>query len=135
MTAEGVNGVEIHQRLVNVYGASAFQISAVTKWRQLFRLGRDGPKPGRTADVVTPDMIEKVERVVLEGRRLKMKKISKMCGLSETSVLRVLHDHSHMSKVSAKWVPRNLSALQKAQRVKNKPAVLILCGEEPGDVI
>lgn len=77
LTREGVSANEIQNRLANVYGPTALKISAVKKWSQLFRLGResveDDPRPGSTVHVLTQDKIEEVRRVVLDDRRLKKK--------------------------------------------------------------
>lgn len=64
-----------------------------------------------------------------------MNKIAKICKISETSVLKVLHEHLGMKKVSARWVPRNLSAVQKADRVAACRDFSNLCGDEPDDII
>ena len=105
LTAEGIGGAEIHQRLFNVNGTSVYKISNIKNLRQLFRLGRksveDDPRSGRSSDVITPKIIEKIEQTVFENRRLKKKEIARMCRLSETNVFRVLQVNLHMSKVSA----------------------------------
>lgn len=139
LTREGESANEIQNRLANVYGPTALKISAVKKWSQLFRLGResveDDPRPGSTVHVLTQDKIEEVRRVVLDDRRLKKKEIAKICKISETSVLKVLHEHLGMNKVCARWVPKNLSAVQKADRVTACREFLNLCGNDPDDII
>jgi len=58
-----------------------------------------------------------VEQFVLEDRRVSIEDIAQHFTISEGSVFTILHDHLHMSKVSARWVPRNLSDEQKQTRV------------------
>lgn len=95
----------------------------------------DDPRPGSEVQHITADKVEEVRQVVLDDRRLKKKDIAKICNISETSVLRVLHEQLGMKKVSARWVPRNLSAVQKAARVAACRDFLNLCGDEPDDII
>jgi hypothetical protein len=41
-----------------------------------------------------------------------------MVKLSDTSLRRILYDHLGMHKVSARWVPKHLSAVQRQHRVE-----------------
>ena len=65
----------------------------------------DDPRPGRPADVISQEMINCVERLVLNNRRIKVAKLASECGISNGSVYTVIHEHLGMSKVSARWVP------------------------------
>lgn len=62
-----------------------------------FKRGRssisDKPRTGRPFEVTTPENIRKIHRVV--------------------SCDRILHEHLHMKKLLARWVPRVLTAEQK----------------------
>ena len=40
------------------------------------------------------------------------------------SLEKVMHDHFHMRKVSALWIPRLLTSLQKQERVESSKAPL-----------
>lgn len=73
--------------------------------------------------------------MVLDERRLKKKEIAKICKISETSVLFVLHKHLGMSKVSERWVPPNLLAVQKGEGVSACEDFLEFCGEETEKII
>jgi AraC-like DNA-binding protein len=75
----------------------------VKEWAKQFRLGtestEDDSRQGRPAEAIA------LVQEVLQDRRLKTKEISARCGLSKTTVLRILRDHLVMNKVSARWVP------------------------------
>ena len=117
LTKEGVKPTEIKERLGNIYGDCSPLFTTVKERSKLFRLGRnsikDDPCQGRPVEVVTPENIKFVEEVVLGDRHLKTREIVDFTNFSKTTVLRILHDHLHMTKVSARWVPKLLSPLQK----------------------
>ena len=74
--------------------------------------------PGRPADVISEEMINHVERLVLNNRQIKVAELASECGISNGSVYTIIHEHLGMSKVSARWVPRNLNSKGWSQ-VKN----------------
>ena len=84
------------------------------KFKSGFLSIHDSPREGRPNFVVTEDSVCQVKTLVLEDRRVKqLAAITKMnVGSNET----ILHDHHHMSKVSARWVLRLLTPNQKQQR-------------------
>lgn len=121
LTKEGVTPADIKKRLDAVYGNASPSFSTVKHWSKLFRWGResleDDPRAGGPKTVTTNENASLVERVVMEDRRLKAKEIAAQTGISKTSVLRILHQQLNMSKVSARWVPKILNAVQKQRRV------------------
>lgn len=121
LTKEGQTPSQIHSRMVNVYGEESPSLATVKNWAKEFKWGResleDDPRTGRPTETTSEEIIEHVECLVLDDGRLKKKEIAQMVGVSPTTVLRILHDHLGMTKVSARWVPRNLSAIQKKARV------------------
>ena len=139
LTLEGCKPTEIKNRLDAVYGDSSPSLSTVKEWSKLVKLGRksvvDEPRTGRPSEVTTPETIELVSSEVLSDRRLKVKEIAARLHLSKTTVLRVLHDHLNMNKVSARWVPRILSTLQMQRRVECCRDFLALYESDPVNVI
>ena len=53
----------------------------------------------------------------MEDRRITKREIAEILGLSETSVLRIIHDNLAMSKVYSRWVPHNLDGEKMQNRV------------------
>ncbi|XP_025829860.1 uncharacterized protein LOC112904322 [Agrilus planipennis] len=94
--------------------------STVKQWVSEFKKGRvstsDGPRSGRPVEVTTPDMIEKIHQIVLGDRRLKVREIAETCKMSYERVQHILHQHLHMEKLCARWVPRLLTVDQKLIR-------------------
>ena len=93
-----------------MYGDCAPSYSTVT---DEFRHGQesleDDPRSGRPSDAVSPSVIAAVEKLVRDDRTIKVLDIARTmqisCGIVET----IIHDRLKMSKVSARWVPRNLT--------------------------
>jgi len=68
-------------------------------------------------EVVTEENIRRIEEELLSDRRLTLKEISVRLEISKTTVIRIIHEHLHMKKSSARWVPRFLSSIQKEHRL------------------
>uniref|UniRef100_H3API3 Mos1 transposase HTH domain-containing protein n=1 Tax=Latimeria chalumnae TaxID=7897 RepID=H3API3_LATCH len=119
---EGAKAKEIHQRIVGVYGDGAPHYSTVAKWYSEFKCGceplEDDPWSGHPADMVAPETITQVEALIMQDRRIKTDTIVTELGISHGSVLKIIHDHLGMSKVSTRWEPRNLSAQDRHQQVE-----------------
>ena len=62
-------------------------------------------------------MIDKIHDIVLNDRRLKVREISETVNISVESVWHILHEYLGMRKLSARRVPRLLTADHKRARV------------------
>ena len=75
LTLEGNAPIDIHQRLVIIYGDSAPSYATVKNWVGETRRGRvqlqDGTKSGRLVEVTTKKNVDKV-RKILEDRRITL---------------------------------------------------------------
>ena len=121
LNKEDAEAKEIHRRMADVYGDSSPKYSTVAKWSVEFKRGRDSleddPRPGRPVDIISQEMIDRVERLVLNNRRIKVAELASESGISNGSIYTIIHEHLVMSKVSARWVPRNLNMQDRQQRV------------------
>ena len=137
LTKEGAKAKEIHWRMADVYGDSSPKYSTVAKWSAEFKRGRDSleddPRPDRPADVISQEMIDHVERLVLNNRQIKVAETASECGISNGSVYTIIHEHLGMSKVSARWVPRNLNMQDRQQRVESSQELLEVYNANPED--
>src|SRR5215469_1542251 len=131
LSKEGLAPAAIKQRLDGVYGKASPSYSTVKEWAKQFRLGResveDEPREDRPMEVVTEENIRRIEEELLSDRWLKLKKISVRLEISKTTVIRIIHEHLHMKKVSARWVPKLLSSIQKEHRSTCCQKILELC--------
>ena len=78
-------------------------------------------------------MINRVERLVLNNRRIKVAELASECGISNGSVYTIIHEHLGMSKVSARWVPRNLNMQDRQQMVESSQELLEVFNANPED--
>ena len=131
LTKEGANAKEIHRRMADVYGDSSPQYLTVAKWSSEFKRGRssleDDPR------MINQEMIDRVERLVLNDRRIKLDELAEECGISHGSVSTIIHEHLDMSKVSARWVPRNLNPQDRQQRAESSRELLEVYNSNPDD--
>jgi len=77
----------------------------------------DCPRPGQAHRVVTPEAIAAVEAIVKENRRVTVNEIAAHMDMSHGSAHHTVHDVLQFQKVSARWVPRQLTAELKERRV------------------
>ncbi|PNF19239.1 hypothetical protein B7P43_G08215 [Cryptotermes secundus] len=101
------------------------------QWKALvytFKEGRTScdnePKQSRPRTSRSDNMVERLEKVVLEDRRLSVENIASKVGISVGSVHTILHEDLRMRKVSSRWVPRILEDDHKAARMAICQAML-----------
>ena len=70
----------------------------------------DTPRPDLAHRVVTPEAIAAVEAIVKEYRRVTVNEIAAHLDMSHGSAHHIVHDVLQFHKVSARWVPRQLTA-------------------------
>ena len=137
LTKEGAALKDIHQNIVNVYRDLAPSKTTVVKWAAEFKRGResieDDPHTGRPVEVTTPENCAAVERLVMADRRLKVDQIAETLGISHGSIETILHEKLGLSKVCARWVPRMLTSVQKADRMEASSELLGFYKSDPAD--
>nr|CAP20021.1 transposase [Eriphia verrucosa] len=135
LTKEGNNAKEIYECMVAVYTDTAPSYATVARWNKEFRHGResleDDPRPGRPSDVTTDDNVARVKRMILENRRVKVEEIERELGISYGSVCNIIHENLAMTKVSARWVPRNLTPHDRLQCRQSSEELLLLYNQDP----
>ena len=76
------------------------------KWFADFKRGRtdtdDPERSGRSIEVVSPENIKKVYRIVLENRKVKSHETADTLKLSEGSVHTISHEHLSIRKLFSK---------------------------------
>ena len=117
---QGKSPSVIFEEIFSFYQEECPSYETVKYWVRKFKSGflsiHDSPREGRPNFVVTEDSVCQVKTLVLEDRRVTVKQLAAITKMSVGSIETILHDHLHMSKVSARWIPRLLTPNQKEQR-------------------
>jgi len=114
---------EIHAILTETLGEHAQWYATVKNWVVQFKRCDfstcDAPRPRRHKIMTTPEIIDLIHEIILEGRRISAKSIAEQLGISHERVGCIIHEDLDMRKLSAKWVPKSLNADQKRQRCQS----------------
>lgn len=134
---KGNSARQIHDEMVAVYGDDSPSYDTVVRWKRNFQTGHmsltDDARSGRPSITDDLDTVKKVEALVLEDRRITIEVVMNEVGLSYGSVWKIIHDQLHMSKVSARWVPRLLTPFQKQTRHELSQQMLTLLEQDEED--
>ena len=103
---------EIKAELDNVHSTSVPTFATVYNWVNEFKHGRistcDAPRSGCPIEAAKPEIIDKVHDIVLTDRRVKVRELVEVTGISHGTVISILHEQLGMKKLSARWVTRLL---------------------------
>ena len=114
LRSEGVKPIEIHRWIEVQYGDACLSLEQVYEWGRKFLNGvssvTDSPQPGQAHRVVTPEVIAAVEAIVKENRCVTVHEIAAHLDVSHGSAHHIVHDVLQFHKVSARWVPCQLTA-------------------------
>jgi len=96
------------------YDDACLSLQQEYEWTRKFMNGlssvTDSPRPGQAHRVVTSEATAAVEVIVKENRRVTVNEIAAHMDKSNGSAQRIVHDILQFHKVSARWVPRQLTA-------------------------
>jgi len=70
----------------------------------------DSPQPGQAHRVVTPEAIAGVEAIMKENCRITVNETAAHLDMSHGTAHHIVHDVLQFHKVSARWVPHQLTA-------------------------
>ncbi|GBP77052.1 Histone-lysine N-methyltransferase SETMAR [Eumeta japonica] len=135
---EGKTPKEIFEDMVSVLQESAPSYTMVKKWARLFQQGResceDDSRPGRPVTVVTEENVRKIEKLVLADRRIKLWQIAEELQISKERVGEIIHEHTNMRKISARWIPKMLTPFDKQRRLQTSKDFLELVGDNIDEI-
>lgn len=136
---KGLTPTEIKNEMDSTLDESAPSFSTIKKWAAEFKRGRtsieDDERLGRPCTATTDEIIEKIHNAVLDDRRIKVHELADIAKISDERVRNILHDHLHMKKLSARWVPRLLTTDQKHQRMNLSKQCLQLFQRNPDEFL
>ena len=121
LNAKGLNPTDIHKDLQSVYGEHVISRTQVYHWCSLFQTGhselKDSAGRGRSSSATSEDKVKRADELIRQDRRLKLHEIASSLEISETSAHRIVFDELGYRKVSARWVPKQLTDNHKEQRL------------------
>ena len=131
----GKTGTETYQMLQVAFGEEVMSRARVFEWFRRFKDGQDSIKSeqrqGRPSTSRNNDIIETVQELVIEDRRLTVREISDDLDISIGSCHSILTQDLGMRRVAAKFVPRLLTDDQKQARLSACTDLLQCVEEEP----
>ena len=135
----GKTPTDIHAALVEVCGELAVSRSTVSRWAVRFRHGRGSieniEKSGRPKTATDDQSVQVVAEFLEEDRRVTCEEIAAGTGISATSVFRILTTILMKRKISARWVPHQLTVEQKEARLHNSQQLLVRYENEGNDFL
>ena len=119
--SEGVTGAEIHRRISAQYGDSALPLRSVSERIEKFQHGRtsvkDEERAGRPSTSITDSNVDDARAMILENRRVTIDELANHFEISHGSAYDIIHNRLGFRKVSARWVPKQLTEEQKNNHV------------------
>ena len=136
---KGKPPVEIFNEVKSAYGDCAMNRTSVYKWCREFKGGRtsvhDDQRSGRPS-IVTDELVEKIENAVRDDRRLTVDELSDMFPQISRSLLHeTVTETLGYRKLSARWVPKQLTDDHKVKRVETAQEFLRRYEEEGEDFL
>ena len=120
-TALNIQARIIHDELNSVYGDQAPSLRTVERWSKLFRDGReeieDEARSGRPITETTFENIERIRLLIDDDSYLTIEELEYETGLSRGTIHRIIAEHLNLRKITARYVPKDLTDFQRAKRV------------------
>jgi len=110
----GVKPIGIHRQMEVQYGDACLSLQQVYEWSRKFLNDissvTGSPRLGQAHRVVTQEAIAAVEAILKENRHVTVHEIAAHLDMSHGSAHYIVHDVLQFHKVSARWVPHQLTA-------------------------
>ena len=95
------------------YGDACSSLQQVYDWDRKFKSGVSGVADaaclGRPHTADTPEMVAGVERVLRENHRITLDEVVSELNICQGLAHHIIHNVLEFRKVSARWVPRQLT--------------------------
>ena len=135
----GNSGAEISRQLQRVCGSDAPSERTVRNWIQQFVEGRETAErvdtPGRPPTAVTTETISQLEDLIADDPRITVRQMGTVLGIGQSAINTILHEHLHLNKVTARWVPKFLTPTMKRERVENCEQLLAMAAQGGPDFL
>lgn len=116
----GYSATETYNTMQRTQHTKDMKKATVFKWFKCFKDGRsnisDDARSGRPS-VITPTLVASVNTFTEEDRRRSIRDVVDGTGIAFRTVWNILHEHLHIKRICARWVPRLLTDFDKERRV------------------
>ncbi|KAG8222260.1 hypothetical protein J437_LFUL001458 [Ladona fulva] len=124
LAVEEIAPIEIHRRLLKVYGDDTIDVSNVRRWVRHFKGGEKGvhdkPRPGRPCTAVIPQIEERLNQLIRADRWITTRELCANLNVG-CNALETMLEHFGYRKICARWVPRMLTEEQKTHHATVLP--------------
>ncbi|CAF1464717.1 unnamed protein product [Adineta ricciae] len=121
--ALNLQGRDIHEELYPVHGNQAPSLRTVERWCQRFREGQeeldDETISGRPIAATASENIEQVRLIIDDDSHVTIEEIQEQTGLNYGTTQRIIEEHLHLTKIAARYMPKEFTDFQWNERVRS----------------
>ncbi|CAF4827459.1 unnamed protein product, partial [Rotaria socialis] len=121
-TALSIPARAVYDKLNSIYVDEAPDLSTAERWSKLFRDGRkeieDKARPDRPITGTTTENIEYVRLLIDDDPYITIEGIQARTDMSYGTVQLIICDDLKLQKITARYIPKDLSDVQRAERVR-----------------
>ncbi|XP_049273386.1 protein GVQW3-like [Rhipicephalus sanguineus] len=127
--------VETIGKIKMVFGDDAMSRTQIKVWYNRFKDGRASvesePRSGRPSTCRNDQVIAEVNAVVMRERRVTIREIAEVVGISTLSAHSIMTEDLAIKRVAAKFLPKLLTVEQKQLRVEVSQDMLDFTSSDP----
>jgi histone-lysine N-methyltransferase SETMAR len=117
-----ISATEIFKELKCGRGSTAPKYRTIAEWVSRYRYGRqslkDDPRIGRPNTVFTKTNIDRVQTHIQNDPHATVSEMEEILCINRFTLLEIIHGPLKMRKLTSRWIPHNLTAKNRKERVE-----------------